>query len=65
MKMETCPRCKSENAVYRETDRWGEYKECFVCGFIQDIGEIPESVILVVQRRRRKRVPVCQGEKIG
>lgn len=63
--MEACPRCGAKNAFYGETDRWGAYKECFVCSFIQDIGDIPDGVKQIVLGNKMNRVPIHRGEEIG
>ena len=44
---------------------YGTYKDCLMCGFVKDIGQIPEGVILVVEKKRIKRALICEGEKIG
>jgi ribosomal protein S27AE len=34
-KLKSCPRCKGDIFIYRETDGW--YEHCLLCGYLHDL----------------------------
>jgi len=50
----SCPKCFQENAVHRESDRYGTYDSCRLCGWLDNISleEIGRAPTLAGSRRQ-------------
>ena len=59
LELKACPRCRGD--VYGARDRYGEYKECLQCGYVEYVNPVradyPRQDVGRTARLRTKRGP--------